>query len=236
MRSFWVILGRHRTKYLQLLAASALLSATEALLHPLMLKWLFDEAILVQDFARFLRLALAYLGLGLAMVGLFYVLSLWQKALFNRVVSDLEGWLLERSLGLDWGSFSRQGAGAFVSRIHRDTLEGVFPLLRLVLAVAQQGLATLAFLGVLLYLSWQATLVSCSWFHPFCGWHSASGRASGRAPPRSGRRRPATSGPSPRPYRPSGPCGAWPVCVPRPWPSTGRPWALTSTAPTATTV
>jgi ATP-binding cassette subfamily B protein len=158
MRSLWTILGRRRPAYLWLLTASVLDSAAEALLHTLMLKWIFDEAVIAQDFRRFLQLSLAYLGLGLAGTGISYALVLWQKALVNRVVLELEGRLLENSLALDWQSFSRQGAGAFVSRVHRDTFEGLTPALGLIVTVTSQGLAALTFVGVLLYLSWQATL------------------------------------------------------------------------------
>jgi len=157
MKTFWTILGRHRPEFLRLLVAGSLLSAAEALLHTLMLKWLFD-AVVAQDFRLFLYLSLVYLTQGLVLVGLFYATELWRKAFVNRVVLDLEGRLLEKSLLLDWRSFSRQGAGALASRIHRDTLEGFVPAATLILNAAGQGVAALAFLGALVYLSWQGTL------------------------------------------------------------------------------
>ncbi|RIH83440.1 Toxin RTX-I translocation ATP-binding protein [Calidithermus terrae] len=158
MRTLWTILEGRRGEFLRLLAASSLVSAAEALLHPLMLKWLFDEAVAAQDFRRFGLLGLAYLAAGLALIGLFWAVSLWQKAFVNRVVLEVEGRLLAKALRLDWRDFSREGAGAFVSRVHQDALEGLAPAVSLLVAVARQGLAALAFLGVLLYLSWQATL------------------------------------------------------------------------------
>jgi ATP-binding cassette subfamily B protein len=158
MRIFWNLLGKRRPEFLSLLALSSLASATEALLHPLMLKWIFDQGVIAQDFQRFLFLSLGYLALGLVLVGLFYLLSLWRKALSNRVILDLEGQLLQQSLLQDWKSFQREGPGSFVSRIHRDTLEGFAPALNLVLSVVQQALAALVFIGVLFYLSWQAAL------------------------------------------------------------------------------
>nr|WP_290665270.1 ABC transporter ATP-binding protein [Ardenticatena sp.] len=159
MRSVWAILENRKTEFLGLLFISSLLSAIEALLQPLMLKWLFDEAVLVQDFRRFLFLSLAYLVLGLTIVGLFYVVSLWRKSFENRLILALEQRLLEQALRLDWKSFHHQGAGSFVSRIHKDTLEGVVPALNFVLTIVQEALSTVVFLGVLFYLSWQATLV-----------------------------------------------------------------------------
>lgn len=158
MKTFWTILGKRRAGFVWLLTLSSLLSATEALLHPLMLKWLFDEAVIVQDFQRFVYFSLGYLALGLALVGLSYVTSLWRKAFINRVTLDLEQRLLKQGLRLDWKAFNREGAGSFVSRIHKDTLEGFVPTVTYVLSIVQQALAALVFLAVLLYLSWKAAL------------------------------------------------------------------------------
>ncbi len=158
MKTLWTLLEGRRGEFLLLVAVSSLVSATEALLHPLMLKWLFDEAVIAQDFRRFALLGFAYLAVGLGLIALFWVASLWQKALINQVVLDLEGRLLAQALRIDWKDFSREGAGAFVSRVHRDVLEGLAPAISLLVDLARQALAALTFLGVLLYLSWQATL------------------------------------------------------------------------------
>lgn len=158
MKALWLLLEGRNGEFLRLLAVSSLVSAAEALLHPLMLKWLFDEAVVTQDFRRFWLLGLAYLAAGLGLIALFWAVSLWQKAFVNRVVLEVEGRLLKKVLHLDWRDFSREGAGAFVSRVHQDVLEGLAPAVSLLVAVARQALAALTFLGVLLYLSWQATL------------------------------------------------------------------------------
>lgn len=158
MKAFWAILGKRRAEFEWLLLAASGLSAAEALLHPLMLKWLFDEAVIVQDFRRFLYLSVAYLALGLAMVGGFYATSMWQRAFANRVILDLELGLLERSLSLDWKEFNRRGSGSFVSRIHKDAFEGFVPALSFAVTFVQQALGAAVFVAVLFYLSWKATL------------------------------------------------------------------------------
>jgi ATP-binding cassette subfamily B protein len=112
----------------------------------------------MQDFRRFVLLGLAYLAAGLGLIALSWAISLWQKAFVNRVVLEVEGRLLDKALRLDWRDFSHEGAGAFVSRVHQDVLQGLAPAVSLLVDVARQALAALAFLGVLLYLSWQATL------------------------------------------------------------------------------
>lgn len=158
MRRLWAALEDRRPEFLVLIVATALQSSIEPALHTLMLKWLFDEAVIAQNFLRFLYLSLAYLALGLIVVGLSYAGSLWRKAFMNRATLDLERRLMERTLFLDWRAFSREGTGSFVSRIHKDTLEGFVPALSFVFTAVQQGVSGLIFLVVLLYLSWQAAL------------------------------------------------------------------------------
>jgi ATP-binding cassette subfamily B protein len=158
MKTLWTLLEGRRGEFLSLLALSSLVSAAEAAIHTLMLKWLFDEAVVMQDFRRFVLLGLAYLAAGLGLIALSWAISLWQKAFVNRVVLEVEGRLLDKALRLDWRDFSREGAGAFASRVHQDVLQGLAPAVSLLVDVARQALAALAFLGVLLYLSWQATL------------------------------------------------------------------------------
>lgn len=158
MNIFWHLLGKHKAGFLLLLSASSLVSSAEALLHPLMLKWLFDEAVLLQDFRRFVFLSLAYLAIGLILTGLFYLVTLWRKSFTNRLVLELELRLLRQSTQLDFREFSRKGAGALVSRVHKDTFEGLVPMVGFILTLTQEILASVVFLGVLLYLSWKATL------------------------------------------------------------------------------
>lgn len=143
---------------MRLLVFSSVLSAIEAFLHPLMLKWLFDEAVIAQNFQRFIYLGLGYLGLGLLIAGLFFLSVLWRKRLSNRLQIELEGRLLEKTLLMDWKVFEQEGSGSFLNRIHRDVQEGLVPMLGLVIGVSQQALATIVFLGVLAYLSWKATV------------------------------------------------------------------------------
>lgn len=158
MRTLWAMLGKQRRRFLVIVVATAVQSTIEPVLHTLMLKWLFDEAVIAQNFLRFLYLSLAYLALGLIVVGLSYASSLWRKAFVNRATLDVEQRLVERTLHLDWRAFSREGSGSFVSRIHKDTLEGFLPALGFVFTAVQQGVAGVVFLVVLLYLSWQAAL------------------------------------------------------------------------------
>ncbi|MET9688052.1 ABC transporter ATP-binding protein [Streptomyces sp. NPDC006514] len=159
MRQLWVTLRGHRAPFVVVLVAEVTMSGLEALLHPLLLKALFDEAILTADLRRFLFLGLAYLVLGLTLNLTGYWVACRRKRFENAFTLVLETELLGRALGLDGRKVSRAGNASYVSRIHNDVSQGVLPAVDVSLRIARQAVASVVFLGVLLYLSWQASLV-----------------------------------------------------------------------------
>ncbi|MCX4803136.1 ABC transporter ATP-binding protein/permease [Streptomyces sp. NBC_01214] len=159
MRQLWVTLRGHRAPFVVVLVAEVTMSGLEALLHPLLLKALFDEAILTADLRRFLFLGLAYLVLGLTLNLTGYWIACRRKRFENAFTLVLETELLGRALGLDGRKVSRAGNASYVSRIHNDVSQGVLPAVDVSLRIARQAVASVVFLGVLLYLSWQASLV-----------------------------------------------------------------------------
>lgn len=159
MNQLWLTLSGHRSRFVVILAAEATTGGLEALLHPLLLKALFDQAILAADFRRFLVLGSAYLVLGLTLNLAGYAISSWRKRFENAFTLVLETELLGRTLGLDGRKISAAGNASYVSRIHNDVAEGVLPAVDVCIRIARQAVASLVFLGVLLYLSWQASLI-----------------------------------------------------------------------------
>ncbi|MFD8889540.1 ATP-binding cassette domain-containing protein [Streptomyces sp. NPDC059566] len=159
MRQLWRTLRGHRAPFVVILVAETTTSGLEALLHPLLLKALFDEAILTADLRRFLFLGLTYLVLGLTLNTTGYWIACRRKRFENAFTLVLETELLGRALGLDGRKVSREGNASFVSRIHNDVAQGVLPALDVALRIARQAVTSAVFLGVLLYLSWQASLI-----------------------------------------------------------------------------
>ncbi|WP_030767542.1 MULTISPECIES: ATP-binding cassette domain-containing protein [unclassified Streptomyces] len=159
MRQLWRTLRGHRTPFVVILVAEVTMSGLEALLHPLLLKALFDEAILTADLRRFLFLGLTYLALGLTLNLTGYWIACRRKRFENAFTLVLETELLGRALGLDGRRMARSGNASYVSRIHNDVSQGVLPAVDVSLRIARQAVTSVVFLGVLLYLSWQASLV-----------------------------------------------------------------------------
>ncbi|MDT0378303.1 ABC transporter ATP-binding protein [Streptomyces sp. DSM 42041] len=159
MNELWYTLRGHRTRFVLVGLAETAMSGLEALLHPLMLKALFDQAIVAGDFRRFLLLGCGYLALGLTLNIGGYWASSWRKHCENAFMLVLQTELLERALALDGRTMSEKGSASYVSRIHNDAHEGVLPAIDVCIRIAKQAVASVVFIGVLLYLSWQASLI-----------------------------------------------------------------------------
>lgn len=159
MKELWRILRGHRTAFSVIMAIEATMCGAEALLHPLLLKALFDQAVLTSDFHRFSRLAALYALLGFTLNLGSYWLAWWRKRFENTLVLSLEMELLDRAIALDGRRMAESGNASYVSRIHNDVKEGVLPAVDVSIRIARQAVASAAFIVVLLYLSWQASLI-----------------------------------------------------------------------------
>ncbi|MFD9127873.1 ATP-binding cassette domain-containing protein [Kitasatospora sp. NPDC059571] len=159
MKELWHLLRGHRARFALIVAAVTVSGGAEAVLHPLLLKALFDQAILAGDFRRFLLLGAGYLLLGLTLNALGYWIACRRKRFENTLVVELELELLDRALGMDGRRLSEAGSASYVSRVHNDVYEGVLPAIDVCVRIAKQAVSSVAFLGVLLYLSWQASLI-----------------------------------------------------------------------------
>lgn len=155
-RTFLELLGQFKLEYLVLLFVSSLLSAAEGILHPLLIKSIFDEVVLRHGFDRFLILVLGYLALGLFVNVGSTGASLWSKSLENRLVRRTSAELLRAYYEKEYTSVIQNGYGYFINRIYGDLREGLVPLLSLVQTSVKQGVLLLSLLLVLVYLSWQA--------------------------------------------------------------------------------
>lgn len=159
MRALWLALAGRRGPFLVILALESLSGGVEAVCQPLLVKALFDQAIIAKEFGRFLILGAFYLLLGFSLNVSSYWVSLWRKRYENATVLAIEMELLDRTLALDGRRMSSAGNASFAGRIHNDVYEGVLPSIDISIQVARQAVASVAFVGVLVYLSWQASLI-----------------------------------------------------------------------------
>lgn len=159
VRVLFELLGRFRLEYGGLLLVSSVLSATEGILHPLLIKSIFDEVVGRGSFNRFVFLVVGYLALGLFINFGATAAALWTKSLENRLVKTVNRRLLESYYQKEYSSILENGYGYFINRIYGDLREGLVPLLSLVQATVKQAVLLVSLLLVLVYLSWQAFLL-----------------------------------------------------------------------------
>lgn len=155
---FFELLGRFRFEYACLVLVSSVLAAIEGILHPLLIKSIFDEIVAKRGFNRFVVLVLSYLALGLFINFGSTVASLWSKSLENRLVKTMSRRLLESYYEKEYASVLQNGYGYYINRIYGDLREGLVPLLTLVQSTIKQSVLLVSLLLVLVYLSWQAFL------------------------------------------------------------------------------
>ncbi|ONN27563.1 hypothetical protein XJ44_03305 [Thermosipho affectus] len=159
MKTYWEFLKTKRFEFILLLIFSSVLSFFEGLIQPLMVKWLFDEAVLKLNFQKFVLLSVVYLALGLIFVLLFYINNLWKKRYENKVVLNLESELLKKTFNYDLKEFTKKGAGYFINSIHKDVNEGVVPMIRMTINIVSMIVSEVALLLAMFFISWRASLV-----------------------------------------------------------------------------
>jgi subfamily B ATP-binding cassette protein MsbA len=159
LQSFLLLLGGYRNHYAVSTACLALISGTEALVHPLLLRGIFDAVSVQADYTHFVYLVVSYLALGLSMNGLSYALSLWQLRLDNKIIAQTSSDLLHAFFGKDYRNVLREGSGYYVARIRSDVKDGLVPMLALVRKMAASAFTFVTLISVLIFLSWRAFLV-----------------------------------------------------------------------------
>lgn len=158
LASLWSLMDKFRVEYAGLVLASSSSAAAEGVLHPLLIKSIFDEVIIKHGFRRFMALVVSYLALGLFtnLVGI--GTALWSKSFENKLARAISRRMLESYYDKEYSSILHNGQGYFITRVYGDLREGLVPMLSLIQSTVKQGVLLLSLSLVLVYLSWQAFL------------------------------------------------------------------------------
>lgn len=159
MRHFIILLGDKRGVYLLLISCMAAVTASEAALHPLLMKAIFDAVSARESFNSFLPLGLGYLMLGVVINILNYLLSLWKIKVDNSVVAHVSQNMLKAYFAKSYDEAIREGIGYYVARIRSDVQDGLLPMLSSVRSLAISITTFLVLISVLIFISWQAFLI-----------------------------------------------------------------------------
>jgi ATP-binding cassette, subfamily B, bacterial len=156
LRVLFDLLGPFRFEYAGLVLTSCVLSGTEGVFHPLLVKAIFDEGVLKGSFRRFVILVIFYLALGVFLNIFNTCAAFWGKSLENRLLNTMSRRMLDAYYRKEYSSVLKNGHGYFINRVYGDLREGLMPLLSLVQATFKQSILLVSFSAVLLYLSWRA--------------------------------------------------------------------------------
>lgn len=151
------LLGKLKWEYIGLLIASCGLSALEGIVHPLLIKEIFDLGVVKNNFRLFGPLAGAYLVLGLLVCGTSTIIAIWLKSLQNRLFLALQARLLDAYYRSDYTDIVRDGVGIYTGLTYGDLRDGIQPLLALVQSLATMTVLLFASTTVLFLLSWKAS-------------------------------------------------------------------------------
>jgi ABC-type bacteriocin/lantibiotic exporter with double-glycine peptidase domain len=158
LRILFELLGRSRFEFFSLVLVTSLLAGAEGILHPLLVKSIFDEGVMKGGFHRFVVLVCGYLVLGLFINLASTGAALWSKSLENRIMLATGRRMLESYYEKEYASVLQNGHGYFINRIYGDLREGLIPLLLLIRSTINQFVLLVSFSLVLTYLSWRAFL------------------------------------------------------------------------------
>jgi ATP-binding cassette subfamily B protein len=137
----------------------SLLAAIEGILHPLLIKSIFDQGVIQSNFKRFVILATAYVILGLLVNIVSAASALWNKSLENRILRALSRQMLGSYYQKEYASVLQNGSGYFINRTYGDLREGLVPLLSLVQSTISQTVLLICSSLMLVYLSWRAFFI-----------------------------------------------------------------------------
>ena len=137
----------------------AVVTGSEAALHPLLMKAIFDAVSARESFSSFVPLGLGYLALGVIINILNYLLSLWKLKVDNSIVADVSHNMLKAYFAKSYAEVLREGNGYYIARIRSDVQDGLLPMLSSVRSMAISITTFLVLISVLIFLSWQAFLI-----------------------------------------------------------------------------
>ncbi len=159
MRDLLSLLGRQRLPYVLTLTFAVLLGISEAILHPLLIKAIFDSVLISQNLSQVVTLGLAYFALGLSINVFSFFLNLWNMKVENRIVAQVSSDLLSSYFRKDYTKILKSGEGNYVSRIRTDVKDGLVPALTTFRSICVAIATFVSLVIVLIMLSWQAFAV-----------------------------------------------------------------------------
>lgn len=159
MRDLSALLGINRLRFLLALFAAVALSMLEALVHPLLVKSIFDAVIARNDFSWVVKLSIFYFLFGLILNIINFFMSLWHLRIENSIVDDVSVKLLNSFYDKDYRDILNNGSGHYLARIRSDVKDGLIPMLTSFRTIIVSIATFISLISVLIFLSLKAFFI-----------------------------------------------------------------------------
>ncbi|OLE51627.1 MAG: hypothetical protein AUG51_22045, partial [Acidobacteria bacterium 13_1_20CM_3_53_8] len=159
LRRIFYVIEDHKSAFLTALLLGLLSNAFISLANPLALKYLFDEGIIRKNFGLFTALSVAFVAIfTLWRLG---VLSyrLFVQRVKNKILVSWSLKMLRRYYNIPYSEIITRDNGYFLSRVYDEISTTVLPVVDCALGLFNSIISFTVALGVVLFLSWRATLV-----------------------------------------------------------------------------
>lgn len=153
------LIGPHRGRFVLAALWGVSVALFSAVVNPLVLKYLFDEAVITQNFPQFLKLAALTVVVFTAWRFLDMGSRLYRQKLSNDLVATLSVRMAGAQFQLPFERMVEQEPGYLVARTHDEVEVAASPAAGLILDLCRAVATLLGGLGVVLLISWKLTLV-----------------------------------------------------------------------------
>jgi ATP-binding cassette, subfamily B, bacterial MsbA len=158
-RLFREYLSKHRTRII-LAVLCMVVSAVAGAAQAYMLKPILDEVFLDKNIELLYVLPLIFLFIAVLGGAANYFQTIYMRFVGQRIVADMQIQLFNHALDADLARFHDESSGKLISRFTNDIQMMRQALSSVLTGLARETLALIAYVGVMLYQSWELTLIA----------------------------------------------------------------------------
>ncbi len=156
--AFKEILGPRKLQLGLILLVNGVISVAFALVDPLAMKYLIDEALGKQRLRLFITLVVLIVGLGIVVRLGRYATNLLAQRLKNALTADLTARMLTAYSAIPYEETAKRDHGYLMSRLYEEPAQASQEGASLAISLFEKTALMVTALGVALYFSWRVTL------------------------------------------------------------------------------
>lgn len=152
-------LSQHKKRII-FAVACMVVTALAGAAHAYLLKPILDEVFLEKDKQLLYILPLIYLTIAIGGGVANYLQTVLMRFVGQRIVADMQIELFDHAINADLATFHTQSSGKLISRFTNDIQMMRQALSSVLTGLAKETLALIAYIAVMLYQSWELTIIA----------------------------------------------------------------------------